>query len=103
MSNLNIQKLNTTSPDFNQQLQALLAWNETDDLDVHQRVLAIIADVRKRGDAAVIDYTKHFDKREAVNASELEMFKQALKAAWGNPELSGLFNPLRTFEFRCNS
>lgn len=82
MTNLNIQKLNTTSPDFNQQLQALLAWDEADDLDVQHRVLDIIADVRSRGDAAVIDYTNRFDKREVVNASELEMSKETLKAAW---------------------
>ncbi len=84
MSQLNIKKLNTTSPDFNQQLQALLAWDEADDLDVQHRVLDIIADVRKRGDAAVIDYTNRFDKREVVNASELEMSKETLKAAWEN-------------------
>jgi histidinol dehydrogenase len=82
MSNVNIKKLNTTAPDFNQQLQALLAWDEADDLDVQHRVLDIIADVRKRGDAAVIEYTNRFDKREVVNASELEMSKETLKAAW---------------------
>lgn len=88
MSDLNIQKLNATSPDFNQQLQDLLAWNETDDLDVHRRVLDIIADVRKRGDAAVIDYTNRFDNRQVTAASELEMSKETLKAAWENlPEV----------------
>ena len=84
MSNLNIQKLNATTPDFNQQLQALLAWDAADDLDIHQRVLAIIADVRKRGDAAVIEYTNRFDKREVTTAGELEMSKATLKAAWDN-------------------
>lgn len=84
MSDLNIQKLNTTSADFNQQLQALLAWDAADDLDIHQRVLAIIADVRKRGDAAVIEYTNRFDKREVTSTSELEMSKQTLKTAWDN-------------------
>lgn len=84
MSNLIIQKLNTTAPDFNQQLQALLAWDETDDLDIHKRVLDIIADVRKRGDAAVIDYTNRFDNREVINASDLEMSKDTLKTAWKN-------------------
>jgi histidinol dehydrogenase len=55
---------------------------------VQHRVLDIIADVRKRGDAAVIDYTNRFDKREVVNASELEMSKENLKAAWeGLPEV----------------
>ncbi|MDD1616882.1 MAG: histidinol dehydrogenase, partial [Methylococcaceae bacterium NSP1-2] len=84
MSNLNIQKLSTTAHDFDQQLQNLLAWNETDDLDVHRRVLDIIADVRKRGDAAVIEYTNRFDNRQVVDASELEMSKETLKTAWEN-------------------
>ncbi|MFI3188364.1 histidinol dehydrogenase [Crenothrix sp. D3] len=84
MSDLNIQKLNASDPDFDQQLQHLLAWNETDDLDIHKRVLDIIADVRKRGDAAVIEYTNRFDNREVVDASELEISKEILKAAWEN-------------------
>jgi histidinol dehydrogenase len=84
MSDINIQKLNTSAPDFNQQLHDLLAWNETDDLDIHKRVLDIIADVRKRGDAAVINYTNRFDNREVVDAGELEMSKETLKAAWEN-------------------
>lgn len=84
MSNLNIQKLNATAPDFDQQLQHLLVCNETDDLDIHKRVLDIIADVRKRGDAAVIDYTNRFDNREVINAGELEMSKDTLKTAWEN-------------------
>ena len=84
MSNLIIQKLNTTSADFDQQLKNLLAWNETDDLDIHKRVLDIIADVRKRGDAAVIEYTNRFDNREVINASELEISKEILQTAWEN-------------------
>jgi histidinol dehydrogenase len=84
MSDLNIQKLNATDLDFDQQLHDLLAWNETDDLDIHKRVLDIIADVRKRGDAAVIEYTNRFDNREVVDASELEISKEILKAAWEN-------------------
>jgi histidinol dehydrogenase len=84
MSDLNIQKLNTISPNFNQQLQALLAWDETDDLAIHKRVLDIIADVRKRGDAAVIEYTNRFDNREVIKANELEISKEILKAAWKN-------------------
>ncbi|MEI6707217.1 MAG: histidinol dehydrogenase [Methylococcales bacterium] len=84
MSNLIIQKLNTTSVDFDQQLKNLLAWNETDDLDIHKRVLDIIADVRKRGDAAVIEYTNRFDNREVINASELEISKEILQTAWEN-------------------
>ena len=82
MSTLSIQKLDATSPNFDQQLQQLLAWDETDDLDIQQRVLAIIADVRKNGDKAVIDYTNRFDHRNITQASELELSKETLKTAW---------------------
>ena len=82
MSYLNITKLNASSADFDQQLQQLLAWDETDDRDIHQRVLDIIADVRKKGDEAVIDYTNRFDHRNITHASELELSKETLKSAW---------------------
>ena len=84
MSDLNIKKLDANSPDFDQQLKALLAWDETDDLDIQQRVLAIIADVRKNGDQAVITYTNRFDHRDLTDACELELSKDALKSAWEN-------------------
>jgi histidinol dehydrogenase len=76
MSNFTIKQLNAADADFPQQLQALLTWDETDDLDIKQRVLAIIADVRKNGDKAVIDYTN------ITNACELELSKETLKSAW---------------------
>ena len=53
--------LDTRKPDFEQQFRTLLeAKRETAD-DVNATVAAIIADVRKRGDAALIEYTQRFD------------------------------------------
>ncbi len=46
------------------------------------RVLSIIADVRKNGDQAVIDYTNRFDHQDIQQASELELSIDRLKAAW---------------------
>lgn len=82
MSSLSITKLDASSDDFDQQLHYLLAWDEADDLAIQQRVLAIIADVRKDGDKAVIEYTNRFDHRSIENASELELSKEVLKQAW---------------------
>jgi len=82
MTCLTITKLDASSVDFDQQLKQLLAWDEADDLDIQQRVLAIIADVRKNGDKAVIDYTNRFDHRNIAKAGELELSKEALKSAW---------------------
>jgi histidinol dehydrogenase len=82
MSDINITKLNASSADFNQQLQNLLAWDETDDREIHQRVLDIIADVRKNGDKAVIEYTNRFDQCHIAHAGELEFSRATLKSAW---------------------
>jgi histidinol dehydrogenase len=79
---ITIKTLTTQAPDFKQQLTQLLAWDETDDLDIQQRVLAILADVRKNGDKAVINYTNQFDHRNISHANELELPKATLKAAW---------------------
>lgn len=84
MPTTTISKLDASAPDFNQQLHQLLAYDESDDLDIQQRVLAIIADVRKRGDLALIDYTNRFDKRTIANASDLELSKGSLQTAWEN-------------------
>jgi len=82
MSKVNITKLDASSADFKQQLQHLLAWDESEDNDIQQRVLAIIADVRKKGDQAVIDYTNRFDHRQVSDAGELELPRATLKSAW---------------------
>jgi histidinol dehydrogenase len=82
MSYLNITKLDASSTDFDQQLQQLLAWDETDGRDIQHRVLDIIADVRKNGDKAVIDYTNRFDHRNITQAGDLELCKEILKSAW---------------------
>jgi len=84
MSFLNITKLDASSANFKQQLKQLLAFNESNDRDIHQRVLDIIADVRKSGDKAIIDYTNRFDHRNVTQASELELSQHVLKAAWEN-------------------
>ncbi|WP_027149676.1 histidinol dehydrogenase [Methylobacter tundripaludum] len=82
MSDINITRLDASSADFDRQLKDLLAFDETDDLEIHQRVLAIIADVRKNGDKAVVEYTNRFDHRAITQASELELSPEVLKSAW---------------------
>jgi histidinol dehydrogenase len=59
-----------------------VTWNEADDRDIHERVHDIIADVRQNGDQAVINYTNRFDQTAFNDASELELAKDTLKAAW---------------------
>ncbi len=54
--------LTTTDPDFEAAFQTLLGQKREEAEDVDQAVAAIIADVRSRGDQAVIDLTARFDR-----------------------------------------
>ncbi len=56
------------SPAFERDFAALLAAKRETDADVNAAVAAILAEVRARGDAAVIDYTKRFDRLELTPA-----------------------------------
>ncbi|HRV64370.1 MAG TPA: histidinol dehydrogenase [Albidovulum sp.] len=56
------QFLNTSADDFEAAFAALLSMKREDAPDVDAAVAAIIADVRARGDAAVIELTARFDK-----------------------------------------
>ena len=84
MTAISMTRLDANTADFNQQLQSLLAWDAADDLQIHQRVLEIIADVRQRGDQALIDYTNRFDHCQFKQAADLELSQQALLDAWNS-------------------
>lgn len=84
MTDFQITRLDTDTPDFDSRLQTLLAWNEQDDFEIQKQVIDIIAAVKKTGDKAIIDFTNRFDRRDIVAASELEIAKDTLKSAWDN-------------------
>jgi histidinol dehydrogenase len=69
-------RLSHTDPDFDARFTALLATKREVSEDVDSAVRAILADVRARGDAAVLDYTKRFDRlemtAEAMRVGEAE-------------------------------
>jgi len=56
--------LDTASADFETQFSALLGAKREDSPDVDATVAAIIADVRERGDEAVLELTARFDRLE---------------------------------------
>ncbi|WP_321396692.1 histidinol dehydrogenase [Emcibacter sp.] len=59
-----VSKLDNRKPGFEEDFIALLNSKRESDQDVSDAVKAILDDVRKRGDAAVIDYTSRFDRLE---------------------------------------
>lgn len=78
---MSIRRLHSTQTDFTAQMDALLAWEAVSDASVQERVTQIVQDVRARGDAALIEYTNRFDRRQVTQASELEITQAQLQEA----------------------
>jgi len=75
-------RLATTQPDFEARFAERLHWSAEQDAAIEQRVKSILADVRARGDAAVLEYTAKFDSLAAPNMAALELTPSELKAAF---------------------
>ena len=75
-------RLSTTSPTFEADFKARLHWSADTDAAIEQRVAEILADVRARGDAAVLEYTERFDGLKAHSMAALELTQAELKAAF---------------------
>jgi histidinol dehydrogenase len=82
---IRIKRLATTDADFEVRLDALLAFEAAQDESVDRTVASILADVKARGDAAVIEYTRRFDGLVVSSMTELELSQNELQQA-----LSGL-------------
>jgi histidinol dehydrogenase len=78
---VDIKKLTTTDPDFQQQLEALLAWEAVSDTAVTDIVKEVLANVKAQGDKAVLEYTKRFDRLEADSMADLEISIEQAQAA----------------------
>ena len=94
------RRLNAQASGFAEEFATLVDARREADYDVADAVAAIVADVRKRGDAALIDYSRRFDgvdltpERLRVSAAEIasaesacaEDVQQALRFAVGRIE-----------------
>ncbi|NAZ37124.1 histidinol dehydrogenase [Rubellimicrobium sp. CFH 75288] len=84
--------LSTDDPDFERAFGALLGQKREDSPDVDEAVAAIIADVRRRGDQALIDLTARFDRVSltpgTLRVSDAEI--DGLAARVGPPERAAL-------------
>src|SRR5690554_3820917 len=78
---LPIRRLNASAADFSAELDQLLSWDSVSDDSVNQRVLEIIDQVRQRGDAALVDYTRQFDGVEVSDIRQLELGRERLQQA----------------------
>src|SRR3970282_1638646 len=78
---MKLRRLSTRKPGFDAALAALTCYEAAPDAKVERVVSAIIADVRARGDAAVLQYSRRFDRVKVNSVARLEVRKKALRAA----------------------
>jgi histidinol dehydrogenase len=76
-----VRRLATTQPDFDARLAELLAFEAAQDPAVDSAVAGILADVKARGDAAVLEYTRRYDRVDCASVAALEVRRAELKAA----------------------
>lgn len=71
----------TTDPRFEVEFARLLDRTQATDPKVEATVKQIVADVRARGDDALVEYTRRFDRRDLSTTAELEIPRSRLREA----------------------
>lgn len=84
MNDLTVTRLNSTQPDFDSELNRLLAWESVSDAKVNQIVDEILIEVKTRGDEAVVEFTNRFDKTDVSSMCQLELSKERLAQSLTN-------------------
>jgi len=79
-----LRRLKSGAPDFDVRLSALLEFEGAQDPGVDTVVAGILADVKNRGDAALLDYTRRFDQVEASSVAALEFTRDEMQQALAN-------------------
>ncbi|MEK7883602.1 histidinol dehydrogenase [Methyloversatilis sp. NSM2] len=82
MSATKISRFDSSEPDFLGRLDTLLAFESSTDDAIETAVAGILRDVRARGDEAVIEYTRRFDRMDCAAMVELELPRSELDAAY---------------------
>ena len=76
-----ITRLSSTDSGFQDTLDKLLAFDDTQDAALNAVVVDILADIKKRGDEALLDCTRRFDHRQVAAIAELELPRDQLRHA----------------------
>ena len=79
---LTLRRLDSDAPGFTAELDALISFEAGQDPAIDAAVAAIIADVRARGDAALLEYTARFDGLAVAKAADLRITAEAMREAW---------------------
>jgi histidinol dehydrogenase len=79
---LQLNLLDTRSADFQAQLAPLLAFEATQDESIERIAAEILTQVRRRGDEALLEYTRRFDRVQAERICALEVGRAEMEAAF---------------------
>ncbi|HSQ03918.1 MAG TPA: histidinol dehydrogenase [Burkholderiales bacterium] len=75
------RRLSTAQADFERRLAELTAFEAAQDEAVDAAVARILADVKARGDEAVLDYTRRYDRATVDSMRDLEIAPSAMAEA----------------------
>jgi histidinol dehydrogenase len=78
---MKIRRLDSSAAGFDRALEALTRFEAAEDRKVADTVRAILAEVRARGDAAVLDYARKLDRSTAKYAADLDIPLDQARAA----------------------
>lgn len=81
MSNVKLSRLNTADTDFLSTLNQLIAWEMVSNADVEAKVAEILQQVRSCGDAALIEYSNQFDRRNCQSMEQIALPPEQLQEA----------------------
>ena len=81
-SQVKVKRLNSKDAGFNETLLSSLSLPMADDEAIDAAVVKILAAVKEQGDAAVLAFTKQFDRLNVANVSELEIPAKDLERAY---------------------
>ena len=82
MNAITFRRLSSAAPGFDADLEALIAFEAAQDPDIDEAVARIIAEVRTRGDDALLECTKRFDKLDVPSAAALEISADEMRRAY---------------------
>jgi histidinol dehydrogenase len=79
---LALNRLDSIHADFEARLATLLAFENTQDEQIERVVAGILSDVKDRGDPAVLEYTRRFDRLQAASMQALRLSRAEVQAAF---------------------
>lgn len=77
-----IRRLSTADADFDAALAELLDRDTPSDRELVRQVAGILGEVRRRGDEALLEYSRRFDRLDAASVAELEVPPARCADAW---------------------